>query len=173
MQDNLARKIEEPVAPDLKVYENPHKKRIDEIEKIIDSLLDIRLTLSVKKIISPTINKNELRKIVNDAKQKNEDEIIKQEIDKIFDEYLPNDKIIPFKTSAKEIWNNNSDVFKPGVEAKIDNTIKDLNKELNNEKLSLEKMETYVGEGSEKGVPKVKRDGHFKNSNNPFEMTKE
>lgn len=169
MQDNLARKIEEPVTPDLKVYENPHKKRIDEIEKIIDSLLDIRLTLSVKKIISPTIKKNELQKIVSDAKQKNKDEIIKQEIDKIFDEYLPNDKITPFVPTTKEIWDNNSDVFKPGVEAKIDNTIKDLN----NEKLSLEKMETYVGEGSEKGVSKVKKDGHFKSSNNPFEMPKE
>lgn len=171
MQDNLARKIEEPVVPDLKVYENPHKKRIDEIEKIIDSLLDIRLTLSVKKIISPTINKNELRKIVNDAKQKNEDEIIKQEIDKIFDEYLPNDKIIPFKNTSKEIWDNNSVVFKPGVEAKIDGTIK----KLNDEKLSLEQMEnvSYIGEGAENGISKVKRDGHFKNSNNPFEMPKE
>lgn len=171
MQDDLARKIEEPVVPDLKVYENPHKKRIDEIEKIIDSLLDIRLTLSVKKIISPTIKKNELQKIVSDAKQKNEDEIIKQEIDKIFDEYLPNDKILPFKTSAKEIWDNNSDVFKPGVEAKLDNTISNLN----SEKLTLEQMgnASYVGEGAEKGISKVKRDGHFKSSNNPFEMPKE
>lgn len=171
MQDNLARKIEEPVAPDLKVYENPHKKRIEEIEKIIDSLLDIRLTLSVKKVMSTTIKKAELQNLVNEAKTKSADDIVKKEIDKLFEEYLSKDKTIPFKNSRKEIWENNSEVFKPGVEAKIDSTIKDLK----DEKLSLEQMENmaYAEEGTEKGISKVKRDEHFKNSNNPFEMPKD
>ena len=46
---------------------------------------------------------------------------------------------------------------------------------LKDEKLSLEQMENmaYAEEETEKGISKVKRDEHFKNSNNPFEMPKD
>lgn len=46
---------------DVKFYGFPsndlslHKKRIEEIEKIIDALLDIRLTLSVEKLSSHSL----------------------------------------------------------------------------------------------------------------------
>ena len=142
-----------------------HKKRINEIEKIIDALLDIRLTLSVEKLSSPFIKRSKLQSIVSNVKEKSKDDIISEEIDKVFDEYLNKEsKIIP---TGKDIWNNNSNVFKPGVEAVIDNAVKDLN----DQKLSLEDMEnaTFTGDGNEKGVSLTKRDGHFKTSINDLD----
>ena len=142
-----------------------HKKRINEIEKIIDALLDIKSTLSKEMSLSPFIRKSKLQSIVLNVKEKSKDDIISKEIDNVFDEYLNNEsKIIP---TGKDIWNNNSNVFKPGVEAVIDNAVKDLN----DQKLSLEDMEnaTFTGDGNEKGVSLTKRDGHFKTSINDLD----
>lgn len=55
--------------------------------KLIDGLLDIKLTLVIKKITSNFIKKSELKKIVDDAKEKM-DKIVAIEIDKVFDEYF-------------------------------------------------------------------------------------
>ena len=59
----------------LNVYENPHAKRIKEIENTIDCLLDIRLELSIKKLLSNVISKFELTSIVDKAKQNTKDEV--------------------------------------------------------------------------------------------------
>ncbi len=56
--------------------------------KLIDALLDIRLTLSVKKLTSDFIKKTELKTILDDAKQKAQNLEIGKEIDKVFAEYF-------------------------------------------------------------------------------------
>lgn len=157
MQDSLARKIEEPNIklydgpnkPEFKVHINPHAKRVEEINDTIDALLDIRLSLSVKKIISPIIKKSELLEIVNNVKDKTIDERVNEEIDKLFEEYLSRE--------------NENSVAVAKVEAKINNG------------LSLEELENLSGDnyedkGNEKGVSLVKRDGHF---NSAHEIPKE
>lgn len=157
---------------DVKFYGFPsndlslHKKRIEEIEKIIDALLDIRLTLSVEKLSSPFIKRSKLQSILSSVKEKNKDDLVNKEIDKVFDEYLSKESknVIP---TAKDIWNDNSNVFKPGVDAVIDNAVK----ELNDQKSSLEDINNvnFTGDGKEKGVAKTKRDGHFKSSINDLD----
>lgn len=92
--------------------------------------------------------------------------MVNKEIDKVFDEYLSKESknVIP---TAKDIWNDNSNVFKPGVDAVIDNAVK----ELNDQKSSLEDINNvnFTGDGKEKGVAKTKRDGHFKSSINDLD----
>lgn len=51
MQDNLLRS-KDANALNLVEYENPHQKRILEIENTINTLFDIRLSLSVKNSIT-------------------------------------------------------------------------------------------------------------------------
>lgn len=77
MQDNLLRK--EDNALNLVEYKNPHQKRILEIENTINTLFDIRLNLSVKKIVSPFIKRSELVKIIEDA-TKDADTLLKQKL---------------------------------------------------------------------------------------------
>ena len=86
MQDNLLRS-KDANALNLVEHENPRQKRILEIENTINTLFDIRLSLSVKKIVSPFIKRSELVKIIDDA-TKDADTFVKAEIDKVFDEYL-------------------------------------------------------------------------------------
>ena len=86
MQDNLLGS-KDANALNLVEYKNPHQKRILEIENTINTLFDIRLNLSVKKIVSPFIKRSELVKIIDDA-TKDADTFVKAEIDKVFDEYL-------------------------------------------------------------------------------------
>lgn len=50
--------------------------------------MDMRLSLSVKRIISPKIKKKDLKEIVDGAKAKLSDSILEKEIDKVFDEYF-------------------------------------------------------------------------------------
>lgn len=137
MQDNLLRK-EDTNALNLVVHENPHQKRILEIENTINTLFDIRLSLSVKKIVSPFIKKDELKKIIDDA-TKDADAFVKAEIDKVFDEYL----------SPKK---DNNSVSLLNAEDKVS--------------LSLEEMigEAFKDAGREKGSSKSLNNGHFKNT---------
>ncbi len=66
----------------------PEKQVPTFTSRLIDSLLDIRLTLSVKRLTSEYINKQELKKVLDDAKQRAEDIKINEEIDKLFDSYF-------------------------------------------------------------------------------------
>ena len=64
------------------------KKRNEVILTTIDTLLDIRLTLTVRKLIDKMIAKLELKKIVDNAKAKLID-IVRKEIDEAFKDYFP------------------------------------------------------------------------------------
>lgn len=143
MQDNLLRK-EDTNALNLVVHENPHQKRILEIENTINTLFDIRLSLSVKKIVSPFIKRSELVKIIDDT-TKDADAFVKAEIDKVFDEYL----------SPKHDVSLNNFVSVSNVEAKA-----------NDKSLSLEEMinDAFKDAGREKGSSKSLNNGHFKNT---------
>lgn len=143
MQDNLLRK-EDTNALNLVVHENPHQKRILEIENTINTLFDIRLSLSVKKIVSPFIKRSELVKMIDDA-TKDADVFVKAEIDKVFDEYL----------SPKHDASLNNFVSVSNVEAKA-----------NDKSLSLEEMinDAFKDAGREKGSSKSLNNGHFKNT---------
>lgn len=143
MQDNLLRK-EDTNALNLVVHENPHQKRILEIENTINTLFDIRLSLSVKKIVSLFIKRSELVKIIDDA-TKDADTFVKAEIDKVFDEYL----------SPKHDASLNNFVSVSNVEAKA-----------NDKSLSLEEMinDAFKDAGREKGSSKSLNNGHFKNT---------
>ena len=143
MQDNLLRK-EDTNASNLVVHENPHQKRILKIENTINTLFDIRLSLSVKKIVSPFIKRSELVKIIDDA-TKDADTFVKAEIDKVFDEYL----------SPKHDASLNNFVSVSNVEAKA-----------NDKSLSLDEMinEAFKDAGREKGSSKSLNNGHFKNT---------
>lgn len=169
--DNLARKIEEPVLklfdgnfggePNLKVHENSHAKRIEEIKKTIDCLLDIRLELSIKKLLSDVISRTELITIIDKAKNNAKDDVVKNEIDKVFGEYFIN------KDNA---FTKESPVFTPGAMANLD-------AEIENKRLSLNEMEEignkdYEDTASEKGVSLIKTDSHFKGSKPLAEMQK-
>lgn len=162
MQDNLLRK-EDTNALNLMVYENPHKKRILEIENTINTLFGIRLSLSNKMIVSPFIKKSELVKIIDEA-TKHVDYVVKMEIDKVFDEYLSPKKETLLKNpmpNTKDIWNNvqhdNDIVSVLNVEAKA-----------NDKYLSLKEMlDMYKDEGKEKGSSKSLNNGHFKNTELP------
>lgn len=66
----------------------PEKQVPTFTSRLIDSLLDIRLTLSVKRLTSEYINRQDLKKVLDDAKQRAEDIKINEEIDKLFDSYF-------------------------------------------------------------------------------------
>ena len=57
---------------------------------LIDALLEIRLSLSAKKITSPTIMKSEFKKILDDTKERFTQ--VKDALDNVFDEYFPKAK---------------------------------------------------------------------------------
>ena len=57
---------------------------------LIDALLDVRLGLSIKKIVSPTIMKSEFRKMLDDTKQKFIE--VKDAIDNVFEDYFQKKK---------------------------------------------------------------------------------
>lgn len=149
MQDNLLRS-KDANALNLVEYKNPRQKRILEIENTINTLFDIRLSLSVKKIVSPFIKRSELVKIIDDA-TKDADTFVKAEIDKVFDEYLSPNK--------KDIWNN----------VQLDNDIVSISNaeaKANDKSLSLEEMinDAFKDAGREKGSSKSLNNGHFKNT---------
>lgn len=173
MQDTSARilqdspiKVYEGLKPELKLRVNSHTKRLTIIRNTIDALLDIRLSLGVKKIISPTIKKTELLEIINSTKEKVADVDVKAEIDKVFEEYLPDRVLEPIIPNAKEIWNNaNKNLSRLSVENKIDEAL--------DKAMSLNDMEdAYNDQGEEKGMAFVKSDPHLKSSNNGLEINK-
>lgn len=63
------------------------KLRNSVIQRTIDTLLDIRLTLTVRRLIDKTINSIKFKEIVDKAKL-NADEKVKKEIDNTFDYYF-------------------------------------------------------------------------------------
>lgn len=71
--------------------------------KLIDALLDIRLTLSVKKITSNLIMKSELKKIVDDTKEKVQILEVQKAIDEVFDEYLNKTQVIESSNQSLSI----------------------------------------------------------------------
>lgn len=150
----------------VKLYKTDHKKRIEQINRIIDALLDIRITLSLRKISSPVIKRSELLSIVNSEKQKANDDLVSMEIDKVFDEYLNKESKNIIQT-PKDIWNNNSNMLESNVDKSINNALKNLD----DEKLALQNNQddTFTEAGLEKGPSKVKRDSHFKSSVNDLD----
>lgn len=64
------------------------KKRNEVILTTIDTLLDIRLTLTVRKLIDNVIAKLEFKKIVDNAKTKL-NSLVRNEIDNAFKDYFP------------------------------------------------------------------------------------
>ena len=158
MQDNLLRS-KNANALNLVEYKNPHQKRILEIENTINTLFDIRLNLSVKKIVSPFIKRSELVKIIDDA-TKDADTFVKAEIDKVFDEYLSPKKDTLLKNpmpNKKDIWDNvqrdNDIISISNAEAKA-----------NDKSLSLEEMinDAFKDAGREKGSSKSLNNGHLR-----------
>ena len=57
---------------------------------LIDALLEIRLTLSIKKIVSPTIMRSEFKKILDDTKERFVE--VNDALDEAFNEYFPTAK---------------------------------------------------------------------------------
>ncbi len=156
MQDNLVKEQKDSnIKPNLMVHVNPHTERIAVIRSTIDALYDIRLNLSLKKIIGPFIKRNELKRMIDDAKAEISNIKVKEEIDKVFEEYLDNKKDIPLsndvkKPDGKDIGNENKPIVKSEVESKIDSAINE--------------MGNY-SQGQEKGVSLTKSTKYFKNSN--------
>ena len=56
--------------------------------KLIDHLLNIRLTLMVKKLISDTISRKELRSIIKNEEESAKDKLITEALDETFEEYF-------------------------------------------------------------------------------------
>ncbi len=137
--------------PSAKDGVNSHQERINVIKSTIDTLFDIKLSLNVKKIISPTIKRSELNKIVNAAKQR-VDDLVSKEIDKVFDEYLN----INEKVNTKS--NEDDTVLLSNAQSEIDNKI-----------LSLEEMKKNIESGSGIGNSKVLSNGHY--NNHEFDIT--
>lgn len=107
--------------------------------KLIDALLDIRLTLSVKKISNKFILKSELKTILDNAKQEAQDLKVSNAIDEVFGEY--------FKNNSKPV--NKED----GALLSIDQ-MQDL----------IDKETGYKDTGDQKGTAFVKTDGHYNSS---------
>lgn len=112
------------------------KKRNEVILTTIDTLLDIRLTLTVRKLIDKTIAKLELKKIVDNAKAKLSD-LVRKEIDVAFKDYFP---------VNEESKGPNSMTF---------NEMKD----------SLNKEKNFEDKGEERGKALSFNNGRFSNNN--------
>ena len=122
---------------------NPHQKRIEEIRKTIDALLDIRLGLSTSKLISNKMSINELKEILEKQKEKEKDEIVSNEIDELFKDIIPINKNAAISMIDKE----------------IDKQVLSL------EELQKEMHDSYKeSEGNQKGVSRVLTDKNHKSS---------
>lgn len=114
------------------IIEFPRTKR----SKLIDALLDIRLSLSMKKLVNDYIKKSELKKILYEEKKTVEDSEVSNAIDDLFKEYFP------VKTS---VVNNNQSLSINQMEDMID-------------------KEVYQDSGNGKGRSLIKTDGYHKSS---------
>lgn len=126
------------------LYINPHQKRIEEIRKTIDALLDIRLSLSISKLDGNTISISKLNEILNEQKEKEKDELVSKEIDELFKDIIPITK---------------------------DAAISMVDKEIEKQTLSLEELENEMksnykeSDGNDKGIARTLNNGHFKKEN--------
>lgn len=131
------------------LYINPHQKRIVEIRKTIDALLDIRLSLSISKLGGNTISISKLNEILNEQKEKEKDELVSKEIDELFKDIIPITK---------------------------DAAISMVDKEIEKQTLSLEELEKEMkssykeSEGNDKGIARTLNNGHFKKENDNKEQ---
>lgn len=116
------------------------KKRNEVILTTIDTLLDIRLTLTVRKLIDETINKFEFEKIVYNAKIKHNN-LVREEIDNAFEDYFPvNKKNVDSDKKSKSM------------------TFEEMQDSLNKEK-------NFEDKGEEKGKALSFNNGRFSNNN--------
>lgn len=125
----------------IKLQNNTNVLSSDERKKVIDSLLDIRLSLSIKKITKKTISKDELKNIIDDSKQKTESNKVKLEIDKVFDEYF---------VSKKEERTESNENKSLSIE-EMENIV--------NSKINFKEEGNAI-----RGTSLVKRDSHFNSS---------
>lgn len=116
------------------------KKRNEVILTTIDTLLDIRLTLTVRKLIDKTIAKLEFKKIIDNAKIKHNN-LVRKEIDNAFEDYFPVNK-------------KNVDTDKKSESMTFDEMQDSLNKEKN-----------FEDKGEEKGKALSFNNGRFSNNN--------
>lgn len=116
------------------------KKRNEVILATIDTLLDIRLTLTVRKLIDKTIAKLEFKKIIDNAKIKHNN-LVRKEIDNAFEDYFPVNK-------------KNVDTDKKSESMTFDEMQDSLNKEKN-----------FEDKGEEKGKALSFNNGRFSNNN--------
>ena len=116
------------------------KKRNEVILTTIDTLLDIRLTLTVRKLIDKTIAKLEFKKIIDNAKIKHNN-LVRKEIDNAFEDYFPVNK-------------KNVDSDKKSESMTFDEMQDSLNKEKN-----------FEDKGEEKGKALSFNNGRFSNNN--------
>lgn len=116
------------------------KKRNETILTTIDTLLDIRLTLTVRKLIDKTIAKLEFKKIIDNAKTKHNN-LVRKEIDNAFEDYFPvNEKNVDSDKKSKSMtFDEMQDLF---------------NKEKN-----------FEDKGEEKGKALSFNNGRFSNNN--------
>lgn len=116
------------------------KKRNEVILTTIDTLLDIRLTLTVRKLIDKTIAKLEFKKIIDNAKIKHNN-LVRKEIDNAFEDYFPVNK-------------KNVDSDKKSESMAFDEMQDSLNKE-----------KSFEDKGEEKGKALSFNNGRFSNNN--------
>ncbi len=76
----------------------PLNKNLSFKSELIDALLDIRITLSIKRITSEFIKKSELKNIIDEAKKQKEKEVI-EAIDDVFSEYFETKNIVNNETN--------------------------------------------------------------------------
>ena len=86
------------------IYSFPSEEGNDEINinSLIDALFDIRLSLSIKRITSPTIKKDELRSIINNTKN-DKDEAVKHALDDVFEKYVGKELVNKDKYTINDI----------------------------------------------------------------------
>lgn len=114
----------------------PKKEDFSFRSKLIDALLDVRLTLSIKKITSDFIRKSELKKILDDVKEKAQALEVKNAIDEVFSEYFNKKQATDLKDESLSI-------------EQMKDTIDE---------------ETYQDSSNNKGRSFVKTDGHHKSA---------
>lgn len=103
--------------------------------KLIDALLDIRLTLSIKKISSNFILKSEFKSILDSTKATAKDKMISDALDDVFSEYFKKEEAKETKPLVLSIED---------MEKIIDDTAK------------------YGEEKSQTGISYIKTDNHHK-----------
>lgn len=81
----------------------PKKEDFSFRSKLIDALLDVRLTLSIKKITSDFIRKSEFKKILDDVKEKTQELEVKNALDEVFSEYFNKNQVTNLKDESLSI----------------------------------------------------------------------